>query len=127
MASTVSRGRLHYAEGNVLLADANAGYIIVGDAPGRTINVVGGHLIARGGAAAAHTSMDVQDTDGVVAVAYEQAGLTEGAGLSYWAPANVTITTPGPLTAGKGLQIKNTGDACTTATSFDYVVTFTVG
>ena len=126
MASTNVRGRVHCAQGNVLLADANAGYTIVPDSPGRTLNVVGGYLVARGGAAAVCTSVDVKDTADVVAVACAQGSLTQDAYLPFSAAAGVTWTTPTKLTAGKGLKIANTGGACTTATSFDYLVLYTV-
>ena len=124
--STVKRGEIHVASGNVLLADVNAGYVIMPPNPTRTITVVGGYLQAIGGAATACTSIDVKDTSGspVVAVVCGQAALSQNTVLQFNAAAGVTWTTRTALTQGKGLQVQTTGVACTTATSFNYEVQF---
>lgn len=127
MALATARGKVHVVQGNATTAQVNAGLNIVPPRAGKTIVVTGGSMKALGGNAATATSVDIKDTHSspVVAVACAVAGLTENTRLSFDAAANVTLTTyDAPLTAGKGLQIKNTGSALATATSVDFVVKY---
>jgi hypothetical protein len=125
MAYTTAQGKVHWIQGNVTTAQANAGVVIVPARPGKAIAVVAATMIARGGAAATCTSVDLKDTAGtpVVALAFAQASLTENTALHDWASAGVTLTTyRSALTVEKGLQILKTGSSIATATSFDYAV-----
>jgi hypothetical protein len=127
MAFTTSAGKLHFVQGNALKAAINAGQVIVPGRANKCIQVVGGHLTARGGAVQTATSVDIADTTGtpVVAVAGAAAGLTENAQLDFDAAANVTRTTyRTPLTVNEGLQIIKAGSDVATAVSVDYYVEY---
>ena len=89
--------------GNLTTAQCNSGLVVVADSGGRTCNVIGGWMRAKGGAAAACTSVDVQDTAGTVAIAFGQAGLTQDTVLESAPGTNVTKTNiGGGLAVGKG-------------------------
>jgi len=127
MALSDSHGKVHAVFGNATTAEVNAGKVIVQGRPGKCIQVVGGHVTALGGAGETCTSVDFKDTAGtaIVAVAFEQAGLTENAQLDADAALNVTRTTyRKPLTDNKSLQIEVTGDDLATATSVDFYVEY---
>jgi len=128
MAFGTARGKIHYAQGTVTTAQAIAGALIVPGRAGKRMQIVGGHLTAAGAAAGA-TSVDIKDTasDPIVAVACAVAGLTDGTQLDFDAGTNVARTTyRKPLTAGKGLQVKTTGEALTTTTAVDYYIEYVV-
>jgi hypothetical protein len=127
MAFTSAAGKVHFVQGNALRAEVTAGKVIAPARSGKSIQVVGGHMTAIGGAAQTATSVDLKDTYGtpLVAVACGIAGLTQNTQLDFDAAANVTLTTyRKPLNVGKALQIKDTGSGLATATSIDYYVEY---
>ncbi len=127
MASTKSRGVVHEVHGNATLADIKSGYIVADGVPNKQITVTGGYFKALGGAAGTATSVDVKDTANVVAVACAIAQLTENTELQFTPGATgITWTTRGPLTAGKGIKIDDTGSALDTLTSMDYQIFYTI-
>lgn len=116
--------------GSVTLAQLNAGAHVLAATTGRTIYVTNAYVEAVGGSAAACTALVLQDTAGspVNALTFPVADLTSGAVVAPFS-ASVTMGAgfgPAGLTAAKGLDIAKTGSSCTTATSFKYVVSYTV-
>lgn len=125
MAYGTAAGRVHFVAGNLTTAQVNAGTVIIKPRSGKSIVVTGGHMVARGGAAATATSVDVQDTAGTVAVACAVGGLTQDTRLDFRAASNVTLTTfQQALGIGLGAKIDNTGSSLATATSVDYYVEY---
>lgn len=127
--STAGNGPIYSVYGSATLAQINAGVTIVPAVTGRTLKIVGVLLQAIGGAAAGCTAIQVDDTTGtpVVGVSVAVAGLTQNTIVTEATATNVTLTTfLTALTANKGLQIIKTGSSCTTLTSLNYRVLYTV-
>jgi hypothetical protein len=120
------------AQGNATVSQINAGQTILTGITGRVITITGYAVEAVGGTAATCTGIYLEDTNSspviVTAIAAANlttstlnvpgaAGNTLGAGFTYGISG---------LTSGKGLQIKVNGSNCTTMTSANYAITYTV-
>lgn len=122
---------MYAAYGNITLAQLNAGFQAVPDVASRTLKVLNEQFSAVGAAPAACTAIGVTDSSAVVAATVTIAALS-GAGVQVTtetAPAAGawTFTTfETGLTAGKGLKVVQTGSACTTMTSMNFKVLYTV-
>jgi hypothetical protein len=120
IAGVVRTADLTITTANLNAATSNT---IVAAVTGRTLQVVGFFLQALGGNTATCTDVRISDTAGspVDVVVEGIAGLVQNQGITESsAVANLTFgagwsTT---LTASKGIQIRKTGGACATATSF---------
>ena len=111
-------------------AQVNSGTTILPALTGATFKVQRFVLQALGGATAGCTDVRISDTAGspVDAVTVTAAALTQNAVNDESVAAGVTLGTfaPTALTAAKGIQVRKTGSACTTATSFRVIVFYTV-
>jgi hypothetical protein len=128
---TVVAGVNYSVSANLTLAQVNAGTVILPAITGQTYKVNHAVIQAIGGAAAACTLVEIADTAGtpIVAMSAAVAALTQNTRVSE-ATAAATVTTtafaPTALTASQGIQVLSTGSACTTATSFNVIVFFTI-
>lgn len=116
---------------NVTLAQVNAGFTLVAPVSTRTLRVTHFLVQALGGATAACTSVRLSDTSsGPVDVAtIAVAALTQNTVVTEATATTVTLGTfgaAGQLSAGAGLQIREVGSACTTATSFNVSVQYQI-
>jgi hypothetical protein len=115
---------------SLTLAQVNAGTIILPAVTGQTYKLQHVQMQAVGGSTAGCTLVEVTDTAAspIVGVSFTVAILTSGAIVNEASGSGVTVTTfaPTALTASRGLQIIKTGSACTTATSFNVIVTYTI-
>lgn len=115
---------------NLTLAQVNAGTVILPAVTGQTFKLQHVVLQALGGATAGCTAVQVTDTAGtpIVGISAAVAALTQNTIVSEYTPTTVTVTTiaPNALTASKGIQVIKTGSACTTATSFNVIVQYTI-
>ena len=128
MANSNKRSRIKCVTGNASLTEVKAGKYVLPPFGGAYI-IVGGWMRALGGAAAAATSVNINDDTAaghVVGVAIAVAALTEDAIAEFDAAANTTRTTFGTaFKAGRGLLIEDAGaSALTTCTSVDYCVMY---
>lgn len=129
---TAGSAGVYSIAGNATTAQINAGITIVPAVTGRTLKIMGVLFQAIGGAAAGCTAIQVDDTTGtpVVGVSVTVAALTQNTMVTTdTAPAAgawtyTTFLTA--LTANQGLQIIKTGSACTTLTSLNYRVFYTI-
>jgi hypothetical protein len=124
-------GGMFSVSANLTLAQVNAGTTILPAVIGQTYKVQHVSIQAIGGAAAACTLVEVADTAAspIVAMSSTVAGLTQNTRVTESSAATIAVTTafaPTALTAGKGIQVLSTCSACTTATSFNVVVFFTI-
>jgi hypothetical protein len=131
VTGTITAGNIFSVSANLTLAQVNAGTIIYQPVVGQTLKVNHVSIQAIGGAAAACTLVEVTDTATVpiVAMSATVAGLTQNTRVTESSAATVAVTTafaPTALTANQGIQVIQTGSACTTATSFNIVVDFTI-
>ena len=126
---TVVAGVTYSVSASVTLAQVNAGITILPAVTGQTYKVNHFLLTAVGGTTAGCTSVNISDTTGtpVNAAAVAVAALTSGTPVDE-AIANVTLTAfaPTALTASQGIQVRHVGSACTTSTSFNVIVFFTI-
>jgi hypothetical protein len=113
----------------VTIAQVNAGNELLPALVGKAYRITGLMIRAIGGAAAAVTSVDIQDGAGtpVVVAVYSQAQLTEGTILTE----NTTGAAMGAgflvgTTVSKAVNIIKNGSDVTTATHFDVVVQYQV-
>lgn len=128
---TITAGGVFSVSASLTLAQVNAGTIILPAVANQTYKVQHVSIQAIGGAAAACTLVEVADTAAspVVAMSSTVAGLTQNTRVTEASAATIAVTSafaPTALTAGKGIQVLSTGSACTTATSFNVVVFFTI-
>lgn len=115
-------------EGTVTVAALHAVPVIVTAVNGVTLRVEGVFFQAVGGNAATCTAVNLTDTAGtpIVAVSVPQANLTSGT-VNTEATSGMTLTTfASDLTAGKGLELSDTGGQCTTMTSLKYRVFYKI-
>jgi len=124
-------GGMFSVSANLLLAQVNAGTVILPAVSGQTYKVQHVSLQAIGAAAAACTLVEVTDTAGtpIVAMSATVAGLTQNTRVTEASAATIAVTTafaPTALTANQGIQVLSTGSACTGPTSFNVVVFFTI-
>jgi len=126
---TTVAGVTYSVSANVTLAQVNAGFTILPLVTGQTYKVNHFLLTAVGGTTAGCTSVNISDTTGtpVNAAAVAVAALTSGTPVDETI-SGVTLTAfaPTALTANQGIQIRKVGSACTTSTSFNVVVFFTI-
>jgi hypothetical protein len=124
-----SAGATFSVSANVTLAQVNAGITILPAVTGQTYKVNHFLLTAVGGTTAGCTSVNISDTTGtpVNAAAVAIAALTSGTPVDETI-SGVTLTAfaPTALTANQGIQVRHVGSACTTSTSFNVVVFFTI-
>jgi hypothetical protein len=122
-------GVTYSVSANVTLAQVNAGITILPLVTGQTYKVNHFLLTAVGGTTAGCTSVNISDTTGtpVNAAAVAVAALTSGVPVDETI-TGVTLTAfaPTALTASQGIQLRHVGSACTTSTSFNVVVFFTI-
>lgn len=116
---------------NVTVAQVNSGFTLVPAVSGRTLRVTHFFVQALGGATAGCTTVRLSDTSsGPVDVAtIAVAALTQNTVVTEATPTTVTLGTfgaAGQLSAGAGLQIREVGSACTTATSFNVSVQYQI-
>jgi hypothetical protein len=115
---------------NVTLAQVNAGVTIVAPVSTRTLRVSHFLLQALGGNTAGCTSVNISDTGNPIVdvAAVAVAGLTQNTVVTEATASTVTLGTfaTGQLTAGAGLQVRQVGSACTTATSFNVTVFYQI-
>jgi hypothetical protein len=128
---TITAGNIFSVSANLTLAQVNAGTVILPAVAGQTYKVQHVSIQAIGGAAAACTLVEVADTSGspVVAMSSTVAGLSQNTRVTEASAATIAVTNafaPTALTANQGIQVLSTGSACTTATSFNVVVFFTI-
>ena len=126
-AATAARPFERVASGNVTTANCNSGVVIQPNIDGRTIVVTGVKMRCNGGNAATATGIDILDNAGspLTAVEIPVAVLTSGAWATEMSASTTTTNLGLLLTPGKGLTIKSNGTLAT-ATSVDYIVTYTV-
>ena len=104
--------------------EVDAGIWIVAGQAGRMLTVVDGWIRSTG-AADTCTSIDISDAT-TTAIAWGQAGLTDGT-IFRAGDTNSTVTNLGTtLAEGKGLRIKTTGSAIGTATAMEWCVHYIV-
>ena len=126
-ANYIRHSRVRVSTGNVTIAQANAGKIIVPGAPGRAYIVMGGWVRAKGDKVNEATTVDIctKTTTPIVNVAVAKAAMTENAVASFDAATNTTRTTYGnDNVAGHALQILTVGTDESTCTSIDYCVRY---
>lgn len=127
---TVTAGVVVSTSVNLTLAQVNAGTVIVPAVTGQTYKLQHVVLQALGGNTAGCTLVEVADTAGspVVGISAAIAALTQNTIVNEATASGVTVTTIAPtaLTAAKGIQVLKTGSACTTATSFNVIVFYTI-
>lgn len=119
--------QVYSVEKTLTLAQVNAGFTLVAGATGRTLKVVHA-LIEAAGSLAVCTDVRISDTAAspVDATTTTAGTLADGV-VTDETISGVTIGTFGtPLTAGKGLQVRQTGSACTTSTAFLVIVFYKV-
>jgi hypothetical protein len=125
----VVAGVIYSVSANVTLAQVNAGITILPAVTGQTYKVDHFLLTAVGGTTAGCTSVNISDTTGtpVNAAAVAIAALTSGVPVDETI-TGVTLTAfaPTALTASQGIQVRHVGSACTTSTSFNVTVFFTI-
>lgn len=126
---TTVAGVTYSVSASVTLAQVNAGITILPAVTGQTYKVNHFLLTAVGGTTAGCTSVNISDTTGtpVNAAAVAIAALTSGTPVDETI-TGVTLTAfaPTALTASQGIQVRHVGSACTTSTSFNVVVFFTI-
>lgn len=127
----ITAGGIFSVAVNVTVAQVNAGFTFLPAVTGQTYKVHHAVIQALGGNAAGCTLVEIADTAGtpIVSMSAAVAALTQNTRVSEaTAAASVTTTAfaPTALTASKGIQILQTGSACTTATSFNVIVFFTI-
>lgn len=129
----ISQGALNTEVGlstNVTLAQVNAGVTIVPPVSNQTLRVTHFLLQALGGSTAGCTTVRISDTSpGPVDVVNVTAGaLTQNTVVTEATASGKTLGTfgTGQLTAGAGLQVREVGSACTTATSFNVTVFYQI-
>lgn len=126
---TITAGGTFAVSASLTLAQVNAGITILPAVTGQTYKVSHFLLTAVGGTAAGCTSVNISDTTGtpVNAAAVAVAALTSGTPVDETI-TGVTLTAfaPTALTASQGIQVRHLGSACTTATSFNVIVYFTI-
>ncbi len=129
----ITQGPVYSASLTITTANLNmpASNVIVPAVTGRTYTPVGFFIQALGGATAGCTLVELTDTAGspVVIASEAIAGLVQNQGITE--SSSVSNLTFGagwltPLTISKGIQILQTGSACTTATSFVARVYYTI-
>lgn len=116
---------IYAADLSITTANLNAGTsnTIVAAVTGRTYTVYGFFLMALGGNTSGCTDVRISDTAGspvdvateVIAGLVQNQGITEGSSVT-----NLTFGAGwmAPLTTSQGIQIRKTGGACATSTSF---------
>jgi hypothetical protein len=136
-------GRPMFSEGNelmvvstrtrVAIADINAGKDLLSGIPGLKYRLIDAMVIAVGGAVGALTTIDISGTQSGSVVAlfsYAQASLLQSVPL-LTGVTGTTVLADGAsfiqCDAGTGISIKKTGNAGTTATHVDVILTFTFG
>ena len=126
---TTVAGVTYSVSANVTLAQVNAGITILPVVTGQTYKVNHFLLTAVGGTTAGCTSVNISDTTGtpVNAAAVAVAALTSGTPVDETI-TGVTLTAfaPTALTLSQGIQVRHVGSACTTSTSFNVIVFFTI-
>ena len=127
---TITAGGLFAASGNLTLAQVNAGAVVVPAVTGQTYKIHHAVLVALGGSTATCTAVEFADTAGtpIVAMSVVAAGLGQNVYASELSAANSTKTTLAPLalTANQGIQVLHTGSNCATATSFNWILFYTI-
>ena len=127
---TVTAGGLMAVSANLTLAQVNTGTVILPAVTGQTYKVSHFLLKGIGSDVAGCTSVNIDDTAGtpLVVAAVAVAALASNAVVNEATASGVTLTTfaPTAATASKGLQVIKVGSACTTATSFNVTVFFTI-
>lgn len=119
--------QLRVAEGQLTLAQVNAGKFVVDPVAKRSITVVDAWVRAIGGAATSNTSIDIVDSvSGTIAVSFARAQNTQNAILRAGATGATATNIGTALGAGEGLKIANVGTACDTMTALDYVIIYKV-
>ncbi len=124
---STGQGKIHFKAGRLTAAQVNAGTRVIPPRADKKLMIVGGQLVAIGGAAATATSVDVNDTTGtpVVGVAVACTAMTENTQMDFDAASNVTRTTyRAPFAAGKGIQVIKGGSDLATATHVDYYIEY---
>jgi hypothetical protein len=127
MANYTRRSRVNCATGNVLIAAANAGAVIVPADTSHGYVIIGGWVRAKGGKVNEATSVDICSNAAtpIVGVAVKKALMTENTVVSFDGATNVTRTTYGDDNlAGKALQLLTVGTDESTCTSVDYCVQY---
>ena len=125
-------GKARVLRTRVTLAQVNAGATLLAAIPGKKYRIHDMALISVGGAAAAATTIDILGTQAASSVkllAVAVAALTQNA-LVRAGAANATILAAGASfvdnDANTAITIGKTGDAATTATHFDVLLTYSV-
>lgn len=127
---TTIAGAIFSASANITLAQVNAGYTLVPAVTGQTYKLQHAVIQAKGGDTAGCTAVQIDDTAGtpIVGVSAAIAALTQDTVVNEATASGVTVTTLAPtaFTASQGIQVIKTGSACTTATSFNVIVFYTI-
>ena len=126
---TISAGGTFSVSANVTLAQVNAGITILPAVTGQTYKVSHFLVTAVGGTTAGCTSVNISDTTGtpVNVVAILAATLVSGTPIDETITGlTLTAFAPTALTASQGIQVRHVGSACTTSTSFNVIVYFTI-
>lgn len=125
-----AQGLVYAVAASVPVANLNGGtgYAMVSPVTGKALSLVMFGIVARGGSTGGCTDLRIGDSNNANALVIDPvANLTNNQGNSI---ATSTITQTGfgytPFTSGLGINIYKTGSACTTATSFDVMVQYTV-
>ncbi len=116
--------------GSATLAEINAGKTLIAGVPGQQIRVIGGYMRVNGGALAALTALELQESDGTpVIVSWAVAQLADA---SRWELRSViTGQTIGAgfnaaLAVGNGVKLVKTGSDATTATGVEYILDYVI-
>lgn len=125
----VTANQTYTVQGNATIAQVNAGFVVLPIMLLRTVTIEGFVLQAVGGSVGGCTAVQIDDTTGtpVVGVSVTAGTLMSGVIVNEATSSGVTLTTfLNPLTIGQGLQLLSTGSTCTTATSINYRVFYTI-
>jgi hypothetical protein len=126
MSSFVSPN-LRVAEGQLTVAQVNAGALIAPAFAKRAITVVDAWVRAIGGAATSNTSIDLTDsTTGTIAVSFARAQNAENTILRAGATGATATYVGTALGVGEALKLANVGTDCSVMTHLDYVVLYKV-
>ena len=125
---TITAGVVLSTSINLTTAQVNAGTVIVPAVTGQTFKVQRFLLQALGGNTAGCTLVEITDQLGFVAASATAAALTQNTVVTEATASGVTLTNfaPTALSASQGMKVVKTGSSCTTATSFNVIVYYTI-
>lgn len=125
---TITGGLVLSTSVNLTTAQVNAGTVIVPAVTGQTFKVQRFLLQALGGSTGGCTLVEITDQLGFVAASATAGALTQNTVVTESTASGVTLTNfaPTALSASQGLQVMKTGSSCTTATSFNVIVYYTI-